>query len=356
MKTSSVTCCCSGVSVWLVFSARRVSAPGDPAEGLVVGGGDLAVDRSGDHGFEGELEEGEAARLSLDVGEHLVGEPVFEHDAGVGGGPFDRFPQLGGGGHRQRQAGLGDDRAQQFVAEGVVVEVGPEGGHHPDPAADIGGGLDQALDEQPAHLVGGDSGVELFELVDHQHQFPFEGGHDPLAQPQQPSLVGGELGHHVPHRFGGHLPQSGSQLVEGIRAGNGGHRHPFLGAGEGPVAQGGDQPGPHQRRLPRPRRPNDHHHPVLRHQLEETAGLLVAAEEIFGVVDLEGTQPLVRVAGQHRQRRRRPPPVEGVEPPHQRVNRIGTQPGVLGQSPLQQTPQRRIQPGQVGQPPVGSVC
>ena len=101
--------------------------------------------------------------------------PLLEDHPGGGGGPLDRLPQLGRGGHRQRQAGLADDGAQQLVAQGMVVEVGPQGEHHPHPAARILGGFDQASDEEAAHLVCGDRGVELLELVDHQHQLPLGG-------------------------------------------------------------------------------------------------------------------------------------------------------------------------------------
>ena len=88
------------------------------------------------------------------------------------GRSLDRFPQLGRTRHRQGQVGLAHDGAEHLVGQRTVVEVGAQGEHHPDPAAGVGCCKDQVPDEQVARLVRRDDGIELFELVDDDDEFP----------------------------------------------------------------------------------------------------------------------------------------------------------------------------------------
>ena len=278
----------------LFFAERSVHLIGPlgqgaahPTETLVVGDRNPSVHGLGHQGGQGVLHQGEASRLFLNVGKQLIRQALLEDHTGVRRGLFDGVSQLCGFWYRQGQEGLTDDRAEQLVAEWVVEEVGPKGQYDPYPASRIGGGVHQVLDEGAADLVAGDDGVQLLELVDDDDQLSFEVSHQGFADPQQAPLTGCQLGCHVPHRLGGEFVERRSQLIEGMRPGHGGDRHPPVRTGECSVDQRRQQPGTNKRRLPGARWADHGDHAVVADQLDEAADFLVAAKEVSGVVDVE---------------------------------------------------------------------
>ena len=85
------------------------------------------------------------------------------------------------------------------------------------------------------------------------------------------------------------------ETVERVGAGEHVRDMPPLGPVDRAAPEGRDQPGPHDRGLPAPARPDDRQEPGLLHALDELLDELLASEEVDRVAFLERAEALVGV-------------------------------------------------------------
>ena len=203
--------------------------------------------------------------------------------------------------------------AEARILERLVEEVGAKGGDHLEVHRVRSGRPDDHVEERPALLVGRDVGVELLELVDHQHH------RRSVRQPAhcivQRQPTGTESLDQARRLPGGHPGEGGGELVERADPREHVGDQPLFRAGRAPDLTAGHQSRPHHRRLPDPGGPDHHGEATRPHPLHQLVDQRVPTEEVGGVGLGEGAEPLVRVPGigARRESRRchgpQPPPV-----------------------------------------------
>ena len=185
------------------------------------------------------------------------------------------------------------------VAQGPVVEVGPQGEHHADRRLRVGDGGRQPSQEAAADGLVVAQGEQLLELVDHHQQLGGVVGKNPANPADDPPASGRELLQQRGRGVDRHPQQRRLELLEGTGAGVHRRHEPLVGSGHRASAQRRHQAGPHHRRLARPRRTHDRQQPVAGsltvHAGDQLVDQALPAEEVVSVALVEGTQPLVRV-------------------------------------------------------------
>ena len=143
-------------------------------------------------------------------------------------------------------------------------------------------------------------GEQLLELVDHQQQLRAVGRAGPAAPPcgSRPPVV--SCSSRLAGGFDRDAQQRRLQLLERMRARAHVGHEPLGGAGQGPAAQGGQQPGVDDARLPAATRADQGDEPApgagLAEPCQQPFDEALATEEVGGVGFFEGAQSLVRVA------------------------------------------------------------
>ncbi len=211
-------------------------------------------------------------------------------------------------GDRHRR--LVDRRAEALDGERAIVEVGAQGGHHPQPAVGGRDGVHHAVEERPLILLTG-QGEQLLELVDDQQQLAVA-GHERGAPPDRCH----------PRRRRARRPSRSvsatatrrrlsASSLNGEEPGSIVVTNHCARPGNVPATDPRQQPGPHDAGLARPRTADDQHEPcpqvVAAEPGEDLVDEVGTAEEVGGVGLVERPQPLVRVRerlGARRARRR----------------------------------------------------
>jgi hypothetical protein len=249
---------------------------------------------------QGVLQQRQGPRLILHFGDQLGHQPGLQRHAHPLGRFTDGLLQLRSRQWRQHLGPGPEQLTEARIRKRPVVEVGPQGQHHPDAALGVGGRRVQGCQEPgPPGLVV-DQGEQLLELVDHHQQLGVAGGQDPFGRPAQAVLVPLQLSEEAGWGVDRDAQQRRLQLLEGMGARQQLDHEPAGRPGQGATPQGRQQPGPDQRGLSAPGRP--HHRQQLRlpagvgHAGQQLLGRSPAPEEVGGVGLLEGAQPLVGVA------------------------------------------------------------
>ena len=256
---------------------------GDATDLLVALQREEAVGPPVEHLGQRVLQEGERARLVGDLRHHVSHQPGLElnaHPFGrTGHGPFHLPDRQRGDGERP----LGQDVAELAVAQGPVVEVGPERDHHAHAAAGAGERGHQGRDERRPDRVVLHQREDLFELVHQQQQLRVVGGKDPAGGPDQPELVALQHVQQIRAGAGSHAQQRRLQLLEGMGAGRHLDHEPTLRSGDRSGPKRGDEPGPNDRGLAAAGRPHHGQEPSgvgPAHPGHQIGGHALPAEEV----------------------------------------------------------------------------
>ena len=151
----------------------------------------------------------------------------------------------------------------------------------------------QRRQEARAHARAGDAREELLALVHDEQQLGAGAGQQRLRGADEPVVVGLEPRGEPGRRSGGREPgEHRGQLGERRRA----RLHLGHEDARRRRADGRDEPCPHRRGLPAPRRAHEREQPRRREPLREAAHQALAAAEVERVRLQERPQPLVRVA------------------------------------------------------------
>ncbi len=238
---------------------------------------------------------GSAPGLVRHVADDLPHEPRLQVDPDGARRCCDRLgkPLLGRRAHRD-QPGT-HQIAELGVLERPVEEVGAHGENDAHPAPLVCGDGHQAVEKEPACLLGPDGGEQLLELVDHEEQTAVVGREDLLGDPQQPALIRNQLVDALGWSLHGHPHQSRFQLLERVGTGEHVGDQPVLRA-KPTCPQGGDETGTHHRGLAASGRSYHGNHRVGADCPEQLVDQHVAPVEVEGIGLGEGAQALVWVA------------------------------------------------------------
>jgi hypothetical protein len=139
------------------------------------------------------LQQRQGPWLVQHLGNDLGRQPGLQRDAHPFGGFADGLFQLRGGQRRQRLGPGPEQVPEARIPQRPIVEVGPQGEHHPDAASGVGDRRVQGCQEAgPLRLVFHQR-EQLLELVYHQQQFGVAGRQGPFSRPAQAVLVALEL-------------------------------------------------------------------------------------------------------------------------------------------------------------------
>ena len=140
-------------------------------------------DRSVDPGVEQlrqrVLHQRQRPRAIDDLAHHLGDDERVDVDADLGGRAGDRRLELLDRHRRDHLGAVAEQFAEAAMAQGAIVEVGPQGDDDPGPAVRRGDELDELVDEATRRLLV-DLREQLLELVDHQEQLVASVGQHPL--------------------------------------------------------------------------------------------------------------------------------------------------------------------------------
>ena len=200
-------------------------------------------------------------------------------------------------GDRHRR--LVDRRPEPLEGERSVVEVGAQGGHHPEAAVGRRDGVHQAVEERPLIPLGGER-EQLLELVDDQQQLAAV-GHEAADHAIDAAVPVGELVGEAGRLADGDVPQALGQLLERRRARQHRRDEPVPETRERHRGAPAAAARPARRwtcRSPTRRRPGPAAPAGRRRQPgEDLVDEVGATEEVGGVGLVERPQPLVRVGG-----------------------------------------------------------
>ena len=211
-------------------------------------------------------QQGQGARLALDVGEQHLHEIGLEPQPGPARGELDRAAQLVAA-HRPDQHVVGTQQPGELrVCRAAPVEVRPHRDQHQCATTRIAGTRDERVGERRALALVATGGEDLFELID---------GDDKPA-----------LRH---DRRDGPLERS-QRLVPGSHQGD----RPALAAGQDAGRQPREQASPQRGGLAAPRGSDDTRQRRTGEPRDHLGDEPLAAEEELGVLHLERRQPLER--------------------------------------------------------------
>ncbi|HET6776391.1 MAG TPA: hypothetical protein VFH81_01320, partial [Actinomycetota bacterium] len=182
----------------------------------------------------------------------LGGQPRFDLKTSPLRGPRNGLLQLL---HREGRHRVGPGRkeiSELPIKERSIVEVTPEGDHHPYPASGVGDrGQDDPQKPGPDVLVV-DEAEHLLELIDHKEELRFIGRKDLLGDVKESVVAPVQLLHEPGRRIHRDGQERRFELLEWMGTGEHVHDEPAVRSWQRAARECRDEAGPHHGGLPAP--------------------------------------------------------------------------------------------------------